>query len=87
MNVSLSKYYEDFVDEQIETGRYGNASEVVRAGLRALQKQEQETLLSIPDLDRKLAQGLHSPVAPFKASDLKRVRARTRKKLLQLEKS
>ena len=32
MNVALSKYYEDFVADLIEGGRYGNSSEVVRAG-------------------------------------------------------
>jgi len=87
VNVALSKYYQDYVREEIETGRYGNASEVVRAGLRALQKQEQEAVLSIPDLERKLVEGLRSPASPFKPSDLKRIRARTRRKLLQLEKS
>jgi antitoxin ParD1/3/4 len=87
VNVALSKYYEDYVREEIETGRYGNASEVVRAGLRALQKQEQEAVSGIPDLERKLVVGLRSPAAPFDPSDLKRIRASTRKKLQQLEKS
>jgi len=87
VNVALSKYYDDFVREQIESGRYGNASEVVRAGLRALQQQEQETLLSVPNLERKLLEGLRSPAGPFKPADLERVRLRTGKKLLQLEKS
>jgi putative addiction module CopG family antidote len=87
VNVALSKYYEDFVREQIESGRYGNASEVVRAGLRALQRDEQDTLWHIPDLEAKLMEGLSRPAAPFKPSDLERVRARTGKRLLQLEKS
>ena len=85
--MALGKYYEDYVREEIETGRYGNASEVVRAGLRALQKQQQEAVSSIPDLDRKLMEGLRSPATPFKPSDLRRIQALTRKKLLQLEKS
>ena len=29
--------YEEFIAAQIETGRYNNASEVVRAGLRMLE--------------------------------------------------
>ena len=52
MNVALSKYYEGFVADLIEGGRYGNSSEVVRAGLRALEKVEQAATLDIPDLDR-----------------------------------
>ena len=32
--------YEEFIAAQIETGRYNNASEVVRAGLRMLEDYE-----------------------------------------------
>ena len=32
--------YEEFIAAQIETGRYNNASEVVRAGLRMLEDHE-----------------------------------------------
>ncbi len=34
MNVSLSEYWEKFIAQQITTGQYGNASEVVREALR-----------------------------------------------------
>lgn len=34
MNVSLSDYWEKFISQQITTGQYGNASEVVREALR-----------------------------------------------------
>jgi antitoxin ParD1/3/4 len=39
-NVALGSYYEDFVRKQLESGRYNNASEVVRAGLRLLEDHE-----------------------------------------------
>ncbi len=39
-NVSLGPWFENFIDTQIKTGRYQNASEVVRAGLRLLQESE-----------------------------------------------
>ena len=85
MNVALSKYYEDFVGDMIESGRYGNSSEVVRAGLRALEKAEQQAALDIPDLDNKLLAGVRSPVRPLTDADFDRIRARTRRKLKQLE--
>jgi len=34
MNVSLSEYWEKFIAQQITTGQYGNASEVIREALR-----------------------------------------------------
>ena len=34
MNVSLFEYWEKFIAQQITTGQYGNASEVVREALR-----------------------------------------------------
>ena len=34
MNVSLSEYWEKFVAQQIASGQYGNASEVIREALR-----------------------------------------------------
>ena len=85
MNVALSKYYEDFVSDLIASGRYGNSSEVVRAGLRALENAEQAAALNIPDLDKKLLAGLRSPARPLIDADFSRIRERTRKKLKELE--
>ncbi len=85
MNVALSKYYEDLVGDLIESGRYGNSSEVVRAGLRALEKAEQQAALNIPDLDRKLLAGVRSPARALTDADFDRIRSRTRRKLKELE--
>lgn len=38
--VTLGHYYEEFVKNCIESGRYNNVSEVVRAGLRCLEEDE-----------------------------------------------
>lgn len=49
----VGERYEEFVARQIELGRYNNASEVVRAGLRML--EDYETRLA--SLREEIAQG------------------------------
>ena len=43
MNVALTTHWEGFIRQLIESGRYNNASEVVRAALRKLQEVEGES--------------------------------------------
>ena len=39
-SISLGDHFSSFVDRQLAEGRYGSASEVVRAGLRLLEEHE-----------------------------------------------
>ena len=40
MNVSLTEELEELVQRQVESGRYGSASEVIGAGLRLLDRED-----------------------------------------------
>lgn len=44
-SISLGPHFEKFVAKQMKRGRYGTVSEVVRAGLRALEQQEAQLTL------------------------------------------
>jgi antitoxin ParD1/3/4 len=41
-NVNLTEHFDRFIETGVTSGRFGNASEVVREGLRLLEQREQE---------------------------------------------
>ncbi|NDW09493.1 type II toxin-antitoxin system ParD family antitoxin [Dysgonomonas sp. 520] len=58
-SVSLGNYFENFVENKISQGRYKNASEVIRAGLRLLEEEENRASV----LKNALQEGLDSGIA------------------------
>ena len=58
-SVALGSYFEDFIKAQISLGRYNNASEVIRAGLRLLADDESR----IVALKSAIEEGINSGIA------------------------
>jgi len=58
-SVALGNYFELFVANTISQGRYKNASEVIRAGLRLLEEEENQYLV----LKNAIQEGLESGIA------------------------
>ncbi|WP_288943696.1 type II toxin-antitoxin system ParD family antitoxin [uncultured Roseovarius sp.] len=61
-SVVLSDHFNDFITRAVESGRYSSASDVVRAGLRMLERQEMELEFNrlkagLEDADRQAVTG------------------------------
>ena len=74
ISVSLGDYFENFVDNKISSGRYKNASEVIHAGLRLLEEDENR----IQILKSAIKDGLDSGISKdFNAiENLKKLKAK-----------
>jgi antitoxin ParD1/3/4 len=57
-SISLGDHFEDFVDDKVSTGRFKNASEVIRAGLRLLEEEESKIVVLRKAIDEGLESGL-----------------------------
>lgn len=58
-SMSLGDHFASFIDTQVQTGRYGSASDVVRAGLRLLEEHETK----VKALQDALIEGEQSGIA------------------------
>jgi antitoxin ParD1/3/4 len=63
-NVNLTEEMDQFVAAKIESGRYESASEVVRAALRTLEREELEFEARLDSLRVAIDEGDASGVAP-----------------------
>jgi antitoxin ParD1/3/4 len=58
-SISLGSYFDSFIQNRISEGRFKNASEVVRAGLRLLEEEENK-IIALREAIRK---GIDSGIA------------------------
>lgn len=57
-SITLGNHFEDFVQSRISAGRYKNASEVIRAGLRLLEEEENKVVA----LKQAIQEGIDSGI-------------------------
>lgn len=57
-NVSLTSALDQFVEDQVQSGTFQNASEVVRAGLRLLKRENDEHEQKLARLRAAVQEGL-----------------------------
>ncbi len=62
-NVNLTRELDRFVLQKVRSGRYENASEVVRAALRTLEREEQQYQVKLSALRAAINEGLASGIA------------------------
>ena len=65
-SVTLGEHFDKFINQQLTSGRYGSASEVIRAGLRTLEDQEAKIL----NLRNMLIEGENSGIAAYSYDSL-----------------
>jgi antitoxin ParD1/3/4 len=55
-SISLGDHFENFIEHSVADGRFNNASEVIRAGLRLLEEEENKVIT----LRKAINEGLNS---------------------------
>jgi antitoxin ParD1/3/4 len=85
MNISLTKEFESYVTQKVESGLYHSASEVIRDGLRLMKQRDELHQNRLAELRRDIAIGVdqadRGQVQPFNEEVTARVKARGRKRL------
>jgi antitoxin ParD1/3/4 len=74
-SIVLGDHFEQFISSQIASGRYGSASEVIRASLRLLEERERR----LGSLREALVEGERSELVELDMHEIKR-KARSRAK-------
>jgi antitoxin ParD1/3/4 len=79
-NINLTPEMDRYVATRIESGQYANASEVLRAGLRELERSERENQIKLEALKAAVLAGEESGIA--EGDVMGEVRERIRRRAL-----
>ena len=75
-SISIGNYFDDFIKNRITSGRFKNASEVVRAGLRLLEEEENRIIALRESIQEGIESGIAYDFNP--ESHLERLKAKKR---------
>ena len=75
MQVTLTKELEQLVEAKVRSGRYADASDVMRDALRVLEQRDD---FGSPALEAAVLEGVRSPHRPYGKDTLERVRKTAR---------
>ena len=78
-SVALGDHFEEFIRKQLESGRFNNVSEVVRAGLRLLEDEQRLREIRHRELKAAVRAGIDSEDAGSVGDVIARNRARRSK--------
>lgn len=67
---ALGSHFEELIDALVKGGRYNNASEVVREGLRLLEDREERRRLKVAELRRLVEEARNDPTPPVDAEEV-----------------
>ncbi len=73
-SISIGDYFDNFIQSSISAGRYKNASEVVRAGLRLLEEEENKMIALRAAIQEGIESGIANDFNP--ESHLERLKAK-----------
>jgi antitoxin ParD1/3/4 len=76
-SITLGSYFDEFIQNILREGRYKNASEIVRAGLRLLEEEEQKVIA----LRHAIDEGVNSGIAKDFDSEVHLKKLKTKKKI------
>ena len=79
-NINLTPKMDRYVDARIRSGHYANASEVIRAGLRALEQGEKEDRARLEAIREAVLAGEESGIAD--GDVMREVRQRIKRRAL-----
>jgi antitoxin ParD1/3/4 len=72
MNISLPDQMKDWVEQQVATGRYANASDYFRDLIRRGQDDEQLRLKGIAEVQALIDEGIASGISDKTVEDIRR---------------
>lgn len=81
LSVTVTAQMARMIREKVESGQYGSASEVIRAGLRALQHEDEDRAERLEAIKARIRASVEDPGPGYTSEEVfERLRARLRTK-------